>query len=157
MKVVGHLKKYPAKRFLVDPRNPIVEGTHERVKIDFGNQCTEYEEEIDAECPMPFMDEIESSIMVDSGHGYDLVTRKSVTGLLGFIRFTLVGWLSKRQSSAQTATFGLEFIALKRGIEEAITYWYYLRSFRVKVIKLTAVHEDNLSMLNNSTNPSSSL
>ena len=100
---------------------------------------------------MPLIDEMESSIIVDSDHSNDLVTRKSVGGLLLFIRSTPVGWLLRRQSLAQTATFGSEFIALKCSIEEAIAYWYYLRSFGMKVTKPTAVHEDNLSALNNST------
>ena len=48
-------------------------------------------------------------------------------------------------------------MALKHNVEETIAYWYYLRSFGIKVIKLTAVCEDNLSVLNNSANLSCSL
>jgi hypothetical protein len=43
----------------------------------------------------------------------------------------------KRQASVQTSTFGAEFTALKKAVEEGITLRNYLRSMGIKVAKPT--------------------
>ena len=62
---------------------------------DFGHQYADYEEEIDSEFPVPLMDEIQATIFVDSNHGYDKVTRKYITGLIGFLGETPIIWFAK--------------------------------------------------------------
>ena len=95
--------------------------------------------------------------MADSYHGHDLVTGKSISGIIGFLVSTPIGWTSKRQSSVQSATFGAEFVTSKRGVDEAMAYRCYLRSFGVQITKPTMIYEDNMSVLINSTEPSSTL
>ena len=60
------------------------------------------------------------SIFVDSDHGHDKVTGRSITGIIAFIGCTPVYWCSKRQTSVQTSTFGAEFTALKKAVELAV-------------------------------------
>ena len=64
---------------------------------------------------------------------------------------------SKRRSSVQTCTFGVEFLALRKGVEDAGTLGYYLRSMDVQVTKPTAMYVDNQSVFLNSTVPGSLL
>ena len=49
----------------------------------------------------------------DSDHAHDLVTRRSVTGILLFINNTPVKWISKRQKTIETSTYGVELVAAK--------------------------------------------
>ena len=70
---------------------------------------------------------------------------------------TPVYWSSKRQASVQTATFGAEFIALKRAVKEAITVRYCLKSMGVRVTKPTVIYGDNLSSIKNTIEPGSPL
>ena len=86
------------------------------------------------------MDELPLTIFVDSNHGHDLVTGKLITRLIVFIGRTPVLWYSKWQGSVQTSMFGVEFIALKKGVEEAITIQYYLKSMGVKVTKPAVIY-----------------
>ena len=103
------------------------------------------------------MEEMETSVMADSDDGHDLVTGKSISGIIGFLVSTPIGWSSKSQPSAQSATFGADFMVLKRGFEEAVACRCYLRSFGVQVTNPTMIYEDNMSVLINSTEPSSTL
>lgn len=95
--------------------------------------------------------------MVDSDHGHDLITGKSATEAISFLGSTPIRWFAKRQSTARTAAFGSELIALKRGTEEGIAHGYYLRSLGAKVQLPTAACLDNMPIIKNSANPSSSL
>jgi len=126
LKIIGYLKKYPKKGYIIDPRNPISFEKYSDVIPDFGNQYDNFEEEIDEKIPKPIMKELDVTIFVDSNHGHDLVTGKSITGVIIFVGRTPIKYFSKRQSSVQTSTFGAEFVSLKRAVEEAVAIRYYL-------------------------------
>ena len=157
VKIYGYLKKYPKKGYIIDPRDPLVNIKYKSMKPDFGNQYSDFVEEKDPKTPEALMKELEVSIFVDSNHGHDKITGKSVTGIIVFVGRTPVYWESKRQSSVHTSTFGAEFISMKKAVEEAVTTRYYLRSMGVKVSKPTIIYADNLSAIKNSTDPSSPL
>ena len=157
IKIFGYLKKYPKKGYVIDPRDPVVNIKYDVMTPDFGNQYSDFVEEQDPKVPEPLMKELTVSIFVDSNHGHDKITGKSVTGIIVFVGRTPIHWESKRQSSVQTSTFGAEFISMKKAVEEAITTRYYLRSMGVKVSKPTIIYADNLSAIKNSTDPSSPL
>ena len=73
------------------------------------------------------MKELTITIYTDTNHGHDQITGKSITCILVLVGKTPVYWSSKWQTSVQNATFGAEFIALKRAVEESITVRYYLK------------------------------
>ena len=98
-----------------------------------------------------------SFIFADSNHGHDKVTGRSVTGMISFVGRTPVHWSAKRQGAVQSATFGAEFVALKRAVEEAITLRYHMRSMGVAVTQPTVIYGDNLSAITNATMPGSAL
>ena len=151
IKIFGYLKKYPKKGFYVDPRDPILNIQYEDLIPDFGNQYADFVEDKDPKLPTPIMKELPITIFVDSNHGHDKVTGKSISGIIVFVGRTPILYQAKRQSSVQTSTFGAEFIALKKAVEEAITTRYYLRAMGVKVSKPTTIYGDNLSAIKNTT------
>ena len=157
IKILGYLKKYPKKGYVIDPRPCNVNIKYTDMVPDFGNQYESSVEEIDPKLPEPKMKELEIVIFVDSNHGHDKVTGKSVTGIIIFVGRTPIQYYSKRQGSVQTSTFGAEFIALKAAVEEAIAIRYYLRSMGVHVTKPTVIYGDNLSAIKNTTDPGSPL
>ena len=77
--------------------------------------------------------------------------------MLRFLGRTPIYWCAKRKSCVHTSTFGAEFTALKKAVEEAITIRYYLRSMGVALTKPTKIYGDNLSTITNATEPSSAL
>ena len=157
IKILGYLKKYPKRGYFIDPRDPILNVDYDDVKPDFGHQYHDFQEEIDDRLPVEKMKELSITIFCDSNHGHDKRTGKSISGIIVFVGRTPIYWSSKRQSSVQTSTFGAEFIALKKAVEEAITTRYWLRSMGVKVSKPAIIYGDNLSAITNATVPGSTL
>ena len=60
-----------------------------------------------------------------------------------------MGHYDKHQSSVQSVSFGAEFMALKRAIEEGVECRHYLRSFGVLVTKRTDICTNKISVLRN--------
>ena len=50
---------------------------------------------------------------MDANLNHCLATGKSLTGCLYFVNKTPVDWKSKKQATAETATYGSEFVAAK--------------------------------------------
>ena len=153
IKILGYLKKYSDKGYYIDSQAPKLNVDYEELIPDFGNQYADFIEELDDKLPEPLMDELPITIFVDSNHGHDKVMGKLFTGLIVFVGRTPIYYQAKHQASVQSATFGEEFIALKKGIEEAITTRYYLHAMGVDVSKPTIIYGDNLSAIYNVITP----
>ena len=156
-KILGYLKKYTKRGYIIDPRDPILNVKYNTIIPDFGNQYSDFKEEVDPRIPEPLMKELSLNIFVDANHGHDKVTGRSISGIISFVGRTPIYWSAKRQSSVQTTTFGSEFIALKKAVEEAITLRYYLQSMGVRISKPVVIYGDNLSSITNTTLPGSAL
>ena len=48
------------------------------------------------------------TVFKDADHAHDIVTRRSVTGILLLINNTPVKWISKRQKTVETSTYESE-------------------------------------------------
>ena len=159
-KILGYLKKYPRKGFVINPAaGTFTTNDYDDVKCtqDFGNQYHYFKEEIDPQFPKPLVEEFDISIFVDADHAHDKTTGRSITGIIVFVGSTPVFSSSKRQSSVQTSTHGAEFVALKSAVEVAVDLRYRLRSLGVKVSESTKIYVDNMSVVLSTTNPGSKL
>ena len=159
IKILGYLKKYPKRGYIISSKSPVVNLVKPENKkiVDFGLQYSYFEEDIDPEFPDSFTKELPVTIFCDSDHGHDKVTGRSITGIIVLVGSTPVLWESKRQSSVQLSTYGAEFVALKRAITIAEDMRYTLRSMGVEVKNPTVVFEDNQSVCISSTNPGTTL
>jgi hypothetical protein len=57
------------------------------------------------------------TVYVDADHAYDLVTRISITGILVMLNNTPIRWISKRQKTMETSTYGSEMVASRAATE----------------------------------------
>ena len=104
------------------------------------------------------MDEFRQiTIYVDADHAHDVVTRRSVTGILVFINGTLVKYISKRQKTVETSSYGSEMVAARIAVQVAIEYRYALRMMGVEIDGPCQMFGDNNSVILNTTLPSSQL
>ena len=71
---------------------------------------------------------------VDANLLHDMITGRSVTGILHFINQRLVDWYSKKQATAETATYGSEFVAARTCVEQIIDIRTTLRYLGVPII-----------------------
>jgi monomeric isocitrate dehydrogenase len=86
-----------------------------------------------------------------------LVTRRSQTGILGYINNSPIVAYSKRQTTVEVSTFGSEFVAMRTCVEMCEALRYKLQMFGVAIDGKIDVLCDNMSVVKNSSLPESVL
>jgi hypothetical protein len=107
--------------------------------------------------PEPFGNPVTLHVFVDANHAGNVVTRRSHTGILLFVQNSPIQWLSKRQNTVETSTFGSEFVALRAARDMIISMRYKLRMFGVPIDGPAQVHCDNQGVVKNTSVPESVL
>ena len=97
------------------------------------------------------------SVFVDADLAGDKSNRRSQTGVLIFINRAPIHWLSKKQPSVETSTFGSEFRAMKISVEMVEALRYKLRMFGVPLDGPASVFCDNEAVYKNTVIPESTL
>lgn len=90
----------------------------------------------------------------DADHDHDIVTWRSVTGILLFINNTPVKYVSKCQKTIKTSTYGSEIVAAKQVVELILEYQYELRMIGANMEESALMLGDNKSVVLNTTMPS---
>ena len=94
---------------------------------------------------------------VDADHAGDTVTRRSRTGFLVYLNMAPIFWMSKKQTSIETSSFGSEFTAMKQCTEYIRGLRYKLRMMGIPCEAPTFIFGDNQSVLCNTSIPDSTL
>ena len=114
-------------------------------------------EQIPKDAPKPLGKRVVLTSYVDANLHHDLVTGRSVTGVIHFVNQTPVHWFSKKQPTVETATYGSEFVAAKLAVEQIISMRLTLRYLGVEVHGATHLFGDNGSVVTSSSVPESPL
>ena len=85
------------------------------------------------------------------------MTRRSRTGFIIYINSAPIYFMSKKQGSCETSTFGSEFVAMKQCCEYLRGLRYKLRMMGIPVTNPAFIFGDNQSVLWNTTVPDSTL
>ena len=65
----------------------------------------------------PLGKKLRITVYKDADHAHDLVTRRSVTGILLFLNNTPVKWISQRQKTVEISTCRLELVSARISTE----------------------------------------
>jgi hypothetical protein len=90
---------------------------------------------------------VRMTVCEDADHAHDLVTRRSITGILVMLNNTPIRWVSKRQKTVETSTYGSELAAARRATERIIEILFMLRSLGVELEGPTLMLGDNMSVV----------
>ncbi len=157
--VFAYLKKYHNTEMVFDPSDPVVdEAAFDRkdwTSSEFGHVTGE--EEKPANMPQPRGMGFVLRAKVDADHAADTVTRRSRTGFLVFLNSAPIYWLSKKQASVESSSFGSEFCAMKHCCEYLRGLRYKLRMLGIPCTAPVYIQGDNQSVLYNTTLPDSTL
>jgi hypothetical protein len=157
-RVFGYLHKYPNGKIAIDIADPPI---RKEIVYTTGQQWTEFypdaSEDIPEDMLVPEGMEAKLTVYVDADHARNKVTRRSVTGIIMLLNNTPLVWISKRQKTVETSTYGAELVAARLAIDLIIEMRYKLRLLGVKLEKQTIMLGDNMSVVLNTTIPSSSL
>ena len=159
IRVFGYLKKFPKGTIIIDPNYP------DHAQFDVADYDHWREFYPDVEEMIPGEDErpqakgppVRITVYQDADHAHDILTRRSVTGVLLLLNNTPVKWISKRQKTVETSTYGSELVAAKIATELVLEYRYSLRMMGVEPDGPALMLGDNNSVVLNCTMPSSVL
>jgi hypothetical protein len=95
------------------------------------------------------------TVYVDADHAHNLVTRRSITGILVVLNNTPIRWIYKYQKTVETSTYGSELVASRIATELILEIRYMLRSLEAALNGSALMLGDNMSVVLNTTVPSS--
>ena len=159
IRVFGYLKRHYQGKIMIDPNYPD-HANYPTPKYDnwreFYPDAEEHIPDI-KEIPEGLGPMVRMTLYKDADHAHDIVTRRSVTGILLFINNTPVKFVSKRQKTVETSTYGSELVAAKQAVELILEYRYKLRMMGANMEESALMLGDNKSVVLNTTMPSSVL
>jgi hypothetical protein len=100
---------------------------------------------------------VRMTVYVDANHANDLIIRISNTGILVMLNNMPIRWISKSQKTGETSTYGSELVASRVATELILVVRYMLRSLEVGLGGPALMLGDNMSVVLNTTVPSSVL
>ena len=156
-RIYGYQKKFKSAAIRVRTEEPdftaLPDQEFDWCQTVYGN----VKEEMPKDIPAPLGKSVTLVSYVDANLYHDMLTGRSVTGILHFCNQTLVDWYSKRQACVQTATFGSEFVAARIAVDQIIDLRTTLRYLGVPVYGKSYMFGDNQAVVNNSAIPHSCL
>ncbi|MGH7954896.1 MAG: Ty1/Copia family ribonuclease HI, partial [Gloeomargaritales cyanobacterium] len=156
LQIFAFLKKHLRSKLVLDPEK---KNWNDRnwITADWVEFYPDAFEPIPPNAPPPRGITIQINVFCDAAHATDVVTRRSVTGILIYLNSALIRWYSKRQNTVESSTFGSEFVALKIAVEMIEGLRYKLRMFGVPLDGPANGFCDNESVVKNVSNPASTL
>ena len=140
----------------MDPTYPDIKAS-DFPDYDWEHHYHHYKEEIPNNIPEAFGLEMVIRAFVDADHAGDPLTRRSRTGFIVIVNSAPVYWLSKKQNSVETSSFGSEFLAMKHCCEYIRGLRYKIRMMGIPMTHGAFIYGDNQSVLWNTTCPDSVL
>jgi hypothetical protein len=132
-RIYGYLHKMKNGTIRIRVEEPDYSGLPDKV---YDWECSVYagaEELLPTDAPIPLGKPIVMTTFVDANLYHDLVTGRSVTGVLHLFHKTIIDWYTKKQSTVETATYGSEFVAARTAMEQIIDLRTELRYLGVTV------------------------
>lgn len=94
-------------------------------------------------------------LFYDSDYAGDSVIRKLRRGFLMYVQNSLIHWYSKKKTSIETSSFGIEFMASKVATKYIRGLRYKLRMMGISIRDPCYIYGDNTSVLINTSQPDS--
>ena len=154
--IFAYLNKHEKSTIIFDPTDP-VPITPTQAKPDWSSFYEDLAEELPPRMPEPLGNSVNVHVFVDANHAGNVVTRRSHTGILAFVQNSPIIWVSRRQNTVETSTFGSEFVALRTARDVIIALRYKLRMFGVPLDGPAQVYCDNQGVVKNTSIPESIL
>ena len=90
---------------------------------------------------------------VDANLFHDIITGRSVSGILHMLNKTPIDYFSKKQSTVKTATYGSEFVAARIAMEQIMDLHIMLQYLGVPICEVSYLFGDNKSVVDTTSIP----
>ena len=149
-RIYGYLSKMRRSAIRVRTDEPdysdLPEMEHDWSRSVYG----EISELVPKDAPDPLGKAVTLTHYVDANLMHDIVTGRSVTGILHMINKMPLDWYSKKQATVETATYGSEFVAARICVEQVIDLRNTLRYLGVPIRSKSYMFGDNKSVVDSS-------
>jgi hypothetical protein len=156
-RILSYFISFPKGRVIIDTSYP----DHSMYPVEDHSNWMEFYPDTEEEIPKELLPEKGSrfrmTVYVDADHAHDLVTRRSITGILVMLNNTPIRWTSKRQKTVKKSTYGSELVASRNDTELILEVRYMLCSLGVALDRPSLILGDNMSVVLNATVSSSVL
>ena len=109
------------------------------------------------DCPKALGKHVTLSHYVDANLYHDMLTGRSVTGIIHFVNKCPIDWYSKKQGTVETATFGSESSAARTATEQIIDLRTTLRYLGVPIRESSYLFGDNKTVVDSGSLPHAKL
>jgi hypothetical protein len=109
------------------------------------------------DAPKPLGKRVTTVTYVDANLYHDMVTGRSVTGILHLLNKFPVDWFSRKQATVETATYGSEFVAARTATDQIMDLRLTLQYLGVPLYKRSYMFGDNEAVVDSSSFPHSKL
>jgi hypothetical protein len=156
-RVYGWLKGHSSGAIRIRTDKPDYSNLPER-HFDWANSCYRgAHEDIPSNAPEPKGKSVVTTSFYDANLYHDLISGRSVTGIIHLLNQTPIDWFSKLQTTVATATFGSEYVASRTCVEQIIDLRLTLRYLGVPIDGPSYMFGDNESVVNTGWNPDAKL
>jgi hypothetical protein len=152
-RILSYLKTFPKGRNIIDTSYPYHSVHHVEDHSNWMEFYPDASEEIPKDLPPELGPRVRMTVYVDDDYTHDLVTRRYITGILVMLNNTPIRWVSKRQKTVETSTYGSELVASRYAKELIHEVRYMLRSLGVALDGPELMLGDNMSVVLNTTVP----
>ena len=156
-RIHGYLSKMRHGIIRIRTDTPDFSDTPEKKHEWFYTCYSGAKEELPRNAPRPLGKSVKMSSYVDANLYHDLISGRSVTGILHMFNATPIDWFSKLQSTVETATFGSECVAARTCTEQIIDLRNTLRYLGVPIDGAAMMFGDNETVVNTASVPHSRL
>jgi hypothetical protein len=156
-RILSYLKTFPKGRVIIDTSFPHQSMYHVEDHSNWMEFYPDASEDIPKDLPPEKGPRVGMTVYVDADHAHDLVTRRSITGILVMLNNMPIRWISKRQNTVETSTYGSELVASRVATELILEDRYILRSLGEALDGPALMLGDNMPVVLNTTVPSSVL
>ena len=112
---------------------------------------------IPTDVPEPLGKHITTLTYKDENLLHDLITGRSLMGIMHFLNKTPIDYFSKKQSTVETATYGSEFVTARTATEQIMDLRLTLQYLGVPVREVSYLFGDNKAVVDSSTIPHSKI
>ena len=146
-RIYGYLPRMNQAKIRVRTEEPDYSGLP---NFEFDWSRTVYgavEEMISDDMPTPLGRYVTLTHFVDANLMHDLITGRSMTGILHLLNKTPIDWFAKKQATVEVATYSSEMVAMRTCVEQIIDLRTTLRYLGVPVRDKSYVFGDNESVI----------
>ena len=156
-RIYGYLAKFPTAAIRIRTEEPDLSAFPEPTQEWDQSVYDSPTEELPKDAPTPLGKFVQLAHYVDANLMHNVLTGKSMTGVLHFANQTPIDWYSKKQGTVETATFGSEIVAARTATEQIIDLRNTFRYLGVPIRPNSYLFGDNKTVVDSTTNPNGKL